>query len=95
MTMRYLLLWVALAILAGCATWHHPTKNQQQLHADKAECRAMSGGAAPNQVMPTVGSPGYNTGWNQGWNQSAALGASVQRSMIFNDCMYGKGWNDD
>jgi hypothetical protein len=93
--MKSLQLFGVSVSLAGCATWHHPTKNNQEFHADKAECHAMSGAGTPNQVMPAWGAPGYNTGWNQGWNQGAALGASIQRSVIFNDCMVGKGWTDD
>lgn len=80
--------------ISGCAarTWSHPTKSSQQFHADKAECSSMSGAGSSSQIMPTYGQPGFNTGFNQGFNQTQAIGASMAKGQIYEDCMLGKGW---
>jgi hypothetical protein len=46
--MRYL---VVLA-LAGCAGWHHPTKGEQEFHADRFACDERGAAAVPFLAGP-------------------------------------------
>lgn len=85
--MKALGLCMVALFITGCAPdWKHPSKSQQQYHADNAECSAMSGKGMSNQIQE-------NTGTNATWNQSDAFRAYGDRAGIYSDCMQGKGWS--
>jgi hypothetical protein len=59
----------------------------QQFYTDRAQCSAMSGGSGPNQIAPS-----YGGGFNNSYNTMSAIMARKRSEGIFNDCMYGRGW---
>ena len=63
--------YLAVAFLTACApiTWQPPTASTQSFQEERAECLAIGGSGANNQVMPTAGSPGDETGFSQASNQ--------------------------
>ena len=76
-----------LGSLSGCATtWYNPSKSSQQLYADRAYCRSISGSGGSSYIPPS------SNGLVSNYNTGAAIGAAMRRDSIFEDCMMGQGW---
>jgi hypothetical protein len=84
-------LTIAIAMLLGaCASsptrWAHGSKGQQEFYQDNSQCLSMSGAG---QAQPMVlGAGPVATGYNQG----AAMRASSNQRLIYEQCMLGNGW---
>lgn len=52
---------LSLSLLTGCASmnWTHPTKNEQQFHADKLDCEQRAASIYPTAVVQSQISSGH------------------------------------
>lgn len=97
------------AALAGCAApgyWTRAGGNEQEFHADKAQCMSQAYSTVPRNPVAIGGSPGVSTTSCSGYGNTATCytnpGVAMQpvildandnaRMDVFRSCMMGKGW---
>jgi hypothetical protein len=85
---KRLTICIVICLLPACATtWHNPNKSSQQLYADRAYCKSLSGSGGSHYIAPSSSAFAAN------YNNGAAIGAAFKRDSIFEDCMMGQGWS--